>query len=310
MRIPIHTLILSTAVLALGGCDFEEMGFGNSQAYQEDFHQTHALKAGGRISLENFNGSVEIRGWEQNTVDITGTKYGATPELRDSIKIDVVAAPDSIRIRTTRPSERRGNCGAKYILRVPRKVELDSIASSNGSIRVEDIDGIARVRTSNGAIHTANVHGTIDATTTNGGVDVRDPDGPVTVRTSNGRVKADGVRGAFEAKTTNGSITAHIAKSDPQRPVRLETSNGSIDLRLEEQNEVRANTTNGGITVRLPGSASARVRAHTSNSSISTEFDVQRDGENSKHRLEGTIGKGGPVLELSTSNGSIRLVKM
>jgi hypothetical protein len=29
----------------------------------------------------------------------------------------------------------------------------------------------------------------------------------------------------------------------------------------------------------------------------------------SKHRLEGTIGSGGPMLDLGTSNGSIKLVR-
>ncbi|MBI1791242.1 MAG: DUF4097 family beta strand repeat protein [Acidobacteria bacterium] len=312
MQLRLKALVLTAAAVLMAACDWDDFGgFGNAQAYKEEFHQTHALKAGGRVALENFNGSIEIRGWDQDTVDISGTKYGSTPELRDSIKIEVSASPDTVRIRTVRPGERRGNCGARYVLRVPRKVELDSISSSNGSIRVEEIEGLARLRTSNGGINTANIHGTLDVTTSNGGVEVRDTEGPVSVRTSNGRVRAEGVRGAFDASTTNGSIQARLEKSDPHRPVRLETSNGSIDLRMEEAvQDVRATTTNGGITLRLPGSLSARVRARTSNSSISTEFDVRQEGANSKHRLEGAIGAGGPTLDLTTSNGGIKLLRL
>jgi hypothetical protein len=33
-------------------------------------------------------------------------------------------------------------------------------------------------------------------------------------------------------------------------------------------------------------------------------------GEFSKNRLEGVIGNGGPLIDLTTSNGSIRLLKM
>ena len=40
------------------------------------------------------------------------------------------------------------------------------------------------------------------------------------------------------------------------------------------------------------------------------DFDVQVQGQISKHSLEGTIGSGGPVLDLSTSNGSIHLEKL
>ena len=76
------------------------------------------------------------------------------------------------------------------------------------------------------------------------------------------------------------------------------------------QNDVHASTSNAGITVHMPASIAARVRAHTSNGSISSDFEVQAQGQITKHSLEGTIGSGGPVLDLSTSNGSIRLEKL
>jgi hypothetical protein len=49
--------------------------------------------------------------------------------------------------------------------------------------------------------------------------------------------------------------------------------------------------------------------ARTSNASISSDFDVSSRGFGDKHHLEGTIGSGGPVLDLSTSNGSIKVVR-
>src|SRR6266545_7382602 len=131
---------LAAAVLSLAGCDLEDIGGLSSERYTQDFHFNYNLKPGGRISLENFNGSVEISGWDQDQVDISGTKYAATPELRDAIKIDVQPAAETIYIRTVRPSERRGNLGARYILRVPRRVQLDRITSSNGSVRVSDLE--------------------------------------------------------------------------------------------------------------------------------------------------------------------------
>jgi hypothetical protein len=60
----------------------------------------------------------------------------------------------------------------------------------------------------------------------------------------------------------------------------------------------------------MPPAIGARLRAHTSNGSISSDFEVQVQGQISKHSLEGTIGTGGPVLDLSTSNGGIRLEKL
>ena len=54
----------------------------------------------------------------------------------------------------------------------------------------------------------------------------------------------------------------------------------------------------------------AHVVARTTNSSISSDFEVKMQGEFSKNRLEGIIGNGGPLIDLSTSNGGIQLLKM
>ena len=302
-------VLLAPALLFAVGCDIED--FGSSDRYNADFHYG-PYKSVSRLTVENFNGSIEVSGWDQDTVDISGVKYAGSKELLDTMKIDVVNSGNSVQIRTVRPSVRHGNMGAKYVIKVPRKIELERISSSNGSVRVNDIEGPARLRTSNGGIHTANLKGNLDAQTSNGGVEVLDLEGSAVLRTSNGRVHAEGVKGTLEAETSNGGINVHLTKAESGRPVKLETSNGGIDLTVDQanQNDVRASTSNGGITVHMPPSMGARVQAHTSNGSISSDFEVQVKGQISKHSLEGTIGSGGPLLDLSTSNASIHLVKL
>ncbi len=245
-------------------------------------------------------------------MDVSGTKYAATVALRDAIKIDIQPSADSVYIRTVRPFERRGNMGARFILKVPRQVALERIISSNGLVRIRDVDGPARLKTSNGSINVANVRGSLDASTSNGTVEAQNIDGSATLKTSNGRVHVDDVRGALEASTSNGGINVQIARADGGKPIRLQTSNAGVELALDgfSQNEVHVSTSNGSITLHLPTSVNAQVRANTSNSSISTDFDVKTAGALTKHHLEGTIGAGGPLLDLSTSNGSIKLIKM
>jgi hypothetical protein len=313
MRNRLNLLFLMAITALLVGCDLDELGsFGDSHAFEKDFHYSYALKPGGRLALESFNGSVEITGWDQDKVEIDGVQYASTREVRDAIKIDVVASPDLVQIRTIRPTETRGNMGAKFVIKAPRNVNLDRIVTSNGSVKVNDIDGVARLRTSNGAVRATRLRGNLEAQTSNGSVEVRDLEGPVTIRTSNGRVYVEGVRGSLQASTSNGSIEARLLKPEPHRGVKLETTNGSIDLTMDalEDNEVRASTSNGGITVKLPARAGAHVRARTSHSSIRTDFDVKRENENSKNSLDGVIGDGGPPVELTSSNGSIRLLKL
>ncbi len=306
-----RAILLPLMAIFLAGCDEFDLGnMGVSDRYREDFHYSFPLSAGGSLRLENFNGSVDISGWDKNTVDIDGTKYANTEYRLREMKIDIAPSSSSISIRTIPPIDHRGNSGARYTIHVPRKIELSSIVSSNGRINVESIEGASHLRTSNGSVHASSLTGPLEVQTSNGTVEVRDIIGDTTLRSSNGSIRADVRKGRFGATTSNGSITVRLMEAD-SNPVRLESSNGHIELTMDAVREVKASTSNSSITVRLPGSADATLDAHTSNSSITCDFDVSvHGGMISKHRLEGTIGKGGPVLDLGTSNGSIKLLRM
>ncbi len=308
-----YRLLPCFALLALAGCEIDE-AWADSQRFTEDFHHSYALKSGGRLELESFNGSVEIYGWDQEKVEINGTKYASYKDALDEIKIDISNTPDSILIRTVRPewhgSGHRGNRGVKYRIHVPRKTQFDRITTSNGSMRLEGLEGRGRFRTSNGGIHLLSYTGDVDAHTSNGRIDLDGFSGSATLVTSNGRIEAKGVKGFLEASTSNGPIAVETANLDPSRPVRLETSNGPITVTLGSKGggpEVRARTSNGGIVVRLPEGAGARVRAHTSNSAVTSDFPLNNVTAMGKTHMDGTVGAGGPLLDLSTSNGPIRL---
>ena len=305
---------LTVLAVGLTGCiDFAD--FGDSQRYKEDFHLNFPLASGGTLSIDNSNGSVEIIGWEQNTVDVNGTKFASTKSLLDEVKVDASASSgNSVRIRTVRPMDihGHGNAGAQYRIRVPRKALLDSIVTTNGSIRIEDIDGTARLRSTNGSIRVQKLHGDVEANTTNGGLEMRGVDGNANLRTTNGSIQAEVAHGSFEARTSNGSVNATLTDAAANWPVKAHSTNGHIELRITGAKlpDVRAETSNSSVTLYLPQNASARVRAHTSHSRVTSDFEVVTSGSLSKTDLEGNIGSGGPVLELSSTNGSIKILKL
>jgi len=294
--------------LWLSGCDEFDFDSGPSDRYKEDFHFSHALPQGGRVTVENANGAIEISTWEKNEVEVNGTKFAKTEEMLREIKIEFQPSSGAVSVRTIQPSRWRGGGGARYFIRVPRRADLERITSSNGGIRVDGVEGNASLRTSNGAIRTTATKGMLDARTSNGGVELKHT-GSVEVHTSNGSIRADVERGAFTAETSNGSITARLTDADANAPVRMDSSNGSIDLTTNAPRDVRASTSNSSLTVRIPANAGARLRAHTSNASITTDFDVAVRGVQGKHNLEGTIGGGGPLLDLSSTNGGIKVLK-
>ena len=303
-------LLLVSSLAVLAGCDIEDFGSVNQQ--KEDFQRTLQMKPGGRLTVENFNGSIEIRGDEGDSVEISGTKYAPTRELLDAMKIDIVSGPDSVRIRTVRPVERRGNLGARYVIRVPRRTELDRIETSNGSIRVETIDGSARLKTSNGSVRLDRLKGSAEIQTSNASIELLEHGGAAILRTSNGSIRADGIRGAFDATTSNSRIEARVLEPEAHKPIKLATSNGGINLTIDSlnDNEIRASTSNSSITLRMPPALNAKLLARTSNGGIHTDFDLAGSGVRiSKNSAEGTLGSGGPLIDLTTSNGTIRLAR-
>jgi DUF4097 and DUF4098 domain-containing protein YvlB len=260
---------------------------------QAEYHQSYPMQPGSRLTVNNQNGSIEIAGWDQNTLDISATRYAETQQVLDQLKIDVANGADGVHIRTIVPQDSE-NAGVKYIIKVPRRAELAEIRSTNGAIRVNDVEGSASLHTSNGSVHASKTRGKLQIDTSNGAVAVQNIDGDTDVHTSNGSVRAD------LEESRGGAIT-------------LITTNGSVDLKLGAvtQGEVKAATSNGSITVRIPAVAGAHVKAETSgHSRVSTDFDVRKEGENSPSRLEGIVGAGGPQLNLTTTQGSIRILKI
>jgi putative adhesin len=285
----------------------------DSGRYREDFHYSYPQTAGGTLNVDNFNGSVEVTGWDQDTVDISGTKYAASEDTLHALKIEVSSAGNAVHVKTVRPSTHWGNLGAKYTIRVPRRTTLENVGSSNGSIRVEDVEGDARLATSNGSVHLARIRGNVDAHSSNGSVEVNDVSGRMSFHTSNGSVHAENAHGAFQAETSNGGVHVHLTDSDGGNAIQVSSSNGPIDLELDRpgSSDVVAHTSNGSVTVRMPEGARAAVHASTSSrGSVHSDFEILTRGELSRSRIEGTIGGGGPKLDLTTSNGNIRLVKI
>jgi len=304
-------LPLFAASLFLTGC--VDVDFGSSDRFHDDFHYSWDVQPNTRVSAETFNGKIEIVGWDENKVDISGTKYGSTESLRDAIKIETHNSPSSVDIRAIRPSMTAGNAGARMVIRVPKQAIIDRVVSSNASIDVGRVGSVAHVKTSNGSINVHDASGELDARTSNAHIEIDHFNGNTSLHSSNGRIRAESLKGNVDAETSNASIDVRLAES-PAAPIRLATSNGGIDLVLGQspKADVRANTSNGSITLRMPASASARVNADTSNSRVTTEFDVATrfSGESNKHdHLLGTIGNGGPNVDLTTRNGNIRILK-
>ncbi|MFN7543444.1 MAG: DUF4097 family beta strand repeat-containing protein [Acidobacteriota bacterium] len=280
-------LLLAPVALLLMGCEL--VGAGGGDRYTEDVQAKYALRAGGRLAVETFNGSVDISVWDKDEVEVLGKKSCESKQDLARMEMKADQAGNSLVLRVLRP-ERLRNCGVSMTIRVPRRTEIDQISTSNGAVRLADTQGFTQIRTSNGSVN------------------LRRHLGGVQLRTSNGNVELDHVQGAIAVESSNGSVKGTVAKLAEGRGVKVETSNGSIDVAFADYagQTMELITSNGSLTLHLPEKANAEVRASTSNGSVRSEFGPAT----ARNRWEGKLGTGGALLRLETSNGEIRLQKL
>jgi DUF4097 and DUF4098 domain-containing protein YvlB len=202
-------------ILALGAHASDHRG-----ALTEEFHQTYAITAEGRIELDNINGAVHISSWDRNEVKVDAVKYADTKERLDEAKIEINSGKDYLSIQTKYPEHdhtwnwgsHNNPAGVEYTLTVPRTVRLDEIKLINGSL---DVTGVS------GEVHASCI---------------------------NGRLEARDLAGRAELSTINGRLEAKFDQL-AGKSVELNSVNGSVDLTIPSDSnaEVEANTISGGI---------------------------------------------------------------
>lgn len=207
--------VCALLTLALGAHAADRRG-----ALTEEFHQTYALTANGRVELDNINGDVHISSWDRNEVKVDAVKYADTKERLDEAKIEIEARNDSISIQTKYPNHdhtwnwgsHNNPAGVEYTLTVPRAARLDEIKLINGEL---DINGVS---------------------------------GEVNASCINGRLEAHNLAGRARLSNINGKLDARFDQLAGQR-VELNSVNGSVDLTIPSDSnaEVEATTVSGNI---------------------------------------------------------------
>lgn len=127
----------------------------HSGAFTEEFHQTYAISANGRVELDNINGDVHVSSWDRNEVKVDAMKYADSKEKLDEAKIEINSGKDYVSIRTKYPEHGWGHhdnpASVEYTLTVPRAAALDEVKLINGALEVTGLSGEVRASCINGA---------------------------------------------------------------------------------------------------------------------------------------------------------------
>jgi Toastrack DUF4097 len=269
----------------------------DSQGHTE--RKEHRFKVSGQpdLRLTTFDGSIEIRSWDQPEVLIEVEKRGPTKEAMDRLEVDVKQDADRIELEARRPmgSDRFIGIGVnvspqvRFVATVPRNSAIVA-RSGDGSIRIERVNGKIELRTGDGSIRGDELSGELTLNTGDGSVVLDDVDGSVEVTTNDGGVSVTGKLAGARVRTGDGSLT-----------VRAEPGSAM-------SNDWSLTTSDGSVVVYLPSDFSADIDAHTGDGRIRSEFSLaDEDHERENRSLRGRIGRGGHTLKVRTGDGSIIL---
>jgi hypothetical protein len=128
----------------------------------------------------------------------------------------------------------------------------------------------------------------LDLEANNGGISVAGVRGELLLETRNGGIKLDGAAGNVRGRTVNGGVDARL------------TGNSWDGAGLELV------TTNGGVRLRIPEDYSARLETGTVNGGVDIDFPVTMQGRIGKE-ISTTLGRGGPLVRVATTNGQVRV---
>jgi hypothetical protein len=238
---------------------------------QSDFQWRGRLVVGQTIEIKGINGDVRATASTSGEVEVTAAR-SARRGNPDDVRIEVVPHAGGVTICAVYPN-----------------------TPGRDPNRCEPRDGgrLSTPRENDTVVH----------------FDVRVPDGVGFVgRTVNGEVSGESLHGDAEARTVNGSVrltTTGLAVAS--------TVNGSVSAtmgRADWPNGATFKTVNGGITLILPSAFSAQVHAEMLNGTLTSDFPISVTSSTlNPRRLHGTIEGGSRELNLSTVNGSIRLLR-
>jgi hypothetical protein len=131
----------------------------------------------------------------------------------------------------------------------------------------------------------------------------------LTTMARNGGITISDVRGQIRFEGRNGGVHLKRLAGD----VSGSTVNGGVQVELTgtvwDGRQLEVTTRNGGIKVTMPSSYSARIQAESERGSFQSDFPVTAEGNAKPRRLDFSVGAGGPLIHITTTNGRVSFTR-
>lgn len=270
--------------------------------FAEDVDRTIDASPDGHVDVSNISGSVEVTGWSQNTVRVTGTLGRNVEELileRDG---------DKVLIKVKVPKRGGRGIDSELLINVPQNSSID-IGTVSADIDVIDVTGEQGLHTVSGDVNTEHTGADIRAESVSGDVEITGDhaDGEVSASSVSGDVRLFRLAGDVEVESVSGDVA--VEEGSFER-ANLETVTGELRFEgeLREGGKLTIDSVNGDVDAEFSGNVSARFDIDTFNGKIRNCFGPKAE-RSSRYgpgwELQFTEGSGDGRVMISTLNGNI-----
>jgi DUF4097 and DUF4098 domain-containing protein YvlB len=259
----------------------------------------------GEVEVSNVSGRIEVAGWDEERVEVTGTLGRGAEEL------EFRTQGRHTLIRVKYPSGSKNVGASELRIRMPVESRL-VVASVAADVEIRELRGAQRVNSVSGNIGTVMSSEDVQLKTVSGDIRLVGTDAPglLTITTVSGDVEVRGVAGEIVLQTVAGDLD--IASEQLER-ARIRTTNGDATLHagLAPEARIEMEAVNGTLTLLLKGEPpDAEYTLETFNGRIDNAFGpepVRTSRYAPGTELRFTTGEGSARVNMETLNGAIIL---
>ena len=268
------------------------------QKYEEVEQKDISLTLQKKLILENSEGNITIKSWRQPMIILKTIKRASQEPFLPQIIINTEITDDEVIIKTVCDND-AASYSVEYDLLIPENVSV-SLKENTGNINVGKNVGDVLVNIDYGNVSVEGARGSIEVEVAQkGSVTIEQPGDDITVSVNYGNITIYNSKRSVYASTNSGKIKTEC---------KFLLGDSSIELDAY-----------GTIILSLPPGINADINADTQKGTVTSEhymmikpFITQLNNKawlTFKRIITGTLGNGGPKIDLRTVSGNIKIIK-
>ena len=218
-----------------------------------------------------------------------------------------------------------------------------TLSTQKGDVRANNIQGLVKIHKTGNSTEVRGVKGSVELDGRGDDIEVADVSDTVTVhgefsgaiqfRNIGNTLRYDSLRTNMTAQKLSGRLNMEVGSmeingidgpldlttrqkdisvNDFKHSVRITDSDGQITLQTPTPpaHDIQVNSKNGAVELTLPPGSNFQIEADSHHGEVECDFSgpglkVVKEGDTPS--ISGSVGKGGPMIRITTDYGAIRL---